>query len=530
MDAFLKDGHPVLRFVPGPLSLAAAGDVLWAAGGGRGEAALLRFTREGWRATPVDAHGLRAVLPLSETEAVLVGESGFVALVDGDEVTEIETDTSGCLYSVARAGDGALWISGDDGYLARLDVDEEEVRSVSSPGTERILQLVPAGPAGDLLLATATELVRRRADGTNEVMLRAIAPLTDAAFAPDGTLVVSGDGGQLYIARPSGVLQPCAGVPALDVERLLFDPRRDAFVAVGDRGWVGQVSRDGEVRELTSAAPARRLTSLVAWRDGVVYAGWEQQGPPYVFRGALYFDGPVELAPQKIAPLPLQAFGPPRTRTVGFARARVPAEPIILPIEEAKRRLPNVNWPDTVCKLVRFFDGDVHVRDTEALFASTEEFGYCVAIRGDLIVDGFLNAVAGEEGHDSVLIVQGDAWAESARFCLGIKASIVGTLEVATVVICDMGDDGGTLSAGKIRAQVLSYATYFPRPDAVIDAFCIGNIYGETSFDPDRAAEVFIPEVLEDGRLDEVAAMKRLKRGERVLREMSRDAAFDRGP
>jgi hypothetical protein len=394
------------------------------------------------------------------------------------------------------------------------------VKPVRRVGSDRILRVVPAGPAGhDVLLATATELVRRDAKGTTETLLRASAPLTDAAFAPDGTLLVSGDGGQLYIARPSGALQPCARVPALDIERLLFDPRRDAFIAVGDRGWVGQVSRDGEVRELASAVPARRLTSLVAWRDGIVYAGWEQQGPPYVFRGALYFDGPAAQVPRAVAALPLQAFGPPRTRTVGLSRAPVPADPIIVPLEEAKRRLPDVMWPETALKLVRFYDGDVHVRDTEALFALTELVGYCVVIRGNLIVDGFLDAAAGEDGYDSVLVVQGDVWAESARFCLGIKASIAGTLEVATAVLCDMGDDGGTLWAGAIRAQVLSYATYFPRPDAVIDAFCIGDVYGEASFDPDRAAEVFVPEVLEDGRLDEAAAAKRMERGERVLRE-----------
>jgi hypothetical protein len=137
----------------------------------------------------------------------------------------------------------------------------------------------------------------------------------------------------------------------------------------------------------------------------------------------------------------------------------------------------------------------------------------------DLIVDGPLDATPGGDGYGSVLVVQGDAWAQAALFRYGIVASFSGTLEVATVVLCDHGDDGGMLWAGAIRAQVLAYSLYFPKPECPIDAFCIGDVYGEASFPPERAEEVFIAEVLERGGFDEHRIAERLRKGQPVLRE-----------
>jgi hypothetical protein len=82
VDAFLRDGHPLLGSVPGPLALATRDGIIWAVGGGRGGSKMLRFDAEGWRAWPVDANGLRAVLPLGGQAAAIAGEYGFLAIVD----------------------------------------------------------------------------------------------------------------------------------------------------------------------------------------------------------------------------------------------------------------------------------------------------------------------------------------------------------------------------------------------------------------------------------------------------------------
>ena len=63
--------------------------MIWAAGGGRGASALLRFDAEGWRARPVDANGLRAVLPLGGEAVVVAGEYGYLAIVDGEDVRPV---------------------------------------------------------------------------------------------------------------------------------------------------------------------------------------------------------------------------------------------------------------------------------------------------------------------------------------------------------------------------------------------------------------------------------------------------------
>ena len=517
MDAFLTDGHPLLGLLPGPLALASRDGVIWAAGGGRGQSALLRFDAEGWRARSIDAHGLRAVVPL-DGQQVIAGEYGYLAIASDEDVRLVETHTSGCLFGLTEVGE-LIWVTGDGGFVATLDPRTSELRT-QPRFTSQTVAGVTLAPGGELVFLAGDQLMRRRADGPLDPALAGRAPLTDAACAPDGTLAVSGDGGQLYLAAPGGELAPCRGVPHLDLECLRYDPRRDGFLVAGERGFVGVLSRDGELRALPAASPPYRLTSILPWGDGHLYAGWTQQGPPYQLRGALYFDGAD--APSRVHRAPRQDFGPPRARTVGYSgRPALPVEAgELVSFSEAQRRMPDVEWPDDGrFDQVRFYDGDVHVASTEALLPADEPGDYAVAIRGDLIVDGLLDATAGGDGYGSWLMVQGDVWALAAIFRYAIAASVSGTLEVATVVMCDRGDDGGVLTARLIRAQVLSYSVYFPLPEAEIDAFCIGDVYGDTSFPPERASEVFIPDVIKDGELEENTAQDWLRKGRPILRD-----------
>jgi hypothetical protein len=526
MEAFLQDGDPGLGSVPGPLALASRDGVIWAAGGGRGYSALLRFDAEGWRATPLDAQGLRAVLPLGGEAVVVAGEYGYLAVIDGGDVRPVPTPTRACLHGLAQAGE-LIWVTGGAGFVATLDpyTGELNPQPQFASSFETVIRVVPA-PGGDLLFITDRQLVRRGADGTVEPVLTSEGtPLTDAAYAPDGRLAVTGDQGQLFLAAPGGSLAPCHGAPSLDLECVRYDPRRDGFLVAGERGFTGVLGRDGELQALPAAAPPYRLSSILPWGEGHLYAGWIQQGPPYQFRGALYFD--ADDAPSKLYLAPRQDFGPPRMRTVGYSGRPVLTadDGVVIPVDEARRRMPGVEWPDfPEFDEVRFYDGDVHVTDTEALFdisvLNIEDgpAGFGVAISGDLIVDGALNATAGGDGYGSLLVVQGDVWAQAALFRYAIGVCVGGTLEVATVVLCDHGDDGGSLSAKAIRAQVVAYSSYFPLPEAEIDAFCIGDVYGDASFPPGRANEVFVLDVLEDGWLDVYTAGAWLREGRPILR------------
>ncbi|NUS93107.1 MAG: hypothetical protein HOQ36_11985 [Nocardia sp.] len=519
MEAFLKDGDPVLGSVPGPLALASRGSVLWAAGGGRGESALSRFDADGWRLWPVDANGLRSVSPIDDRTVVVAGEHGYLAIVTGTDIRCIETYCDGCLYALTRVGE-LIWVTGDDGFAATLDPDTGELRAQPQFTSERIVRVVVA-PGGELVFVAGHTLLWRFADGTVDTRFTGRAPLTDAAFAPDGSLAVTGDAGQLYLAAPGAAPVPCDG-PALDLECLRHDSRRDGFLVTGADGFVGVLGRDGTLRALPAAVPPYRLTGILPWADGHLYAGWTQQGPPYRLRGALYFDGSGDSAPSAVFRSPRQDFGPPRVRTVG--RDDRPTLAVdaweSIPLGEAERRLPDIAWPDCPFDTVRFYDGDLRVPDTAVLLADHDESGYAVAIRGDLIVDGTLDATAGGDGYGSLLVVRGDVWAHAAMFRYGIAASIGGALEVATVVMCDHGDDGGTLWAREIRAQVLAYSLYFPLPDAEIDAFRIGDVYGDTSFPPARGNEVFVGGVLADGVLDENTAANWLREGRPILRDV----------
>lgn len=514
MRVLFREHHLVLGIVPGPARLAQRDGVIWLAGGGRGESAVLRFADGSWRALRIAANGLRAVLPIDARTAVICGEHGYLATVRGDEVAVVDTDTDGCLYALASDGDGAIWVGGDDGWLARTRLGDHAAACVDRGGP-RLLRLA-IGPDGALRIATSIGLLRRW-NGATVTELEATAPLTDLAFAPDGTLAVSGDGGQLFLARAGAALTPCAGAPAIDLEAIAFDPRIDAFVVVGERGWIGVLHRDGTVAHRADVKPPFRLSSALPLDDGTLYAGWAEQGPPYRMRGAVYFDGIT--APEAVAPPTKQVLPRPRVRTFAMVGPALSAgDGIDLSLDEAKARLPRVSWPDTDCARVRFYDGDVRVADTTALLDDNNPGGYCVAIRGNLVVDGVLDAAAGGDGYDSVLAVEGNAWAHAAVFRSGIKASFSGALEVASVVICSHGDNGGTLWAEAIRAQVIHYSLYFPKPDAALDAFCIGDVYGETSFDPGRAGEVFIAEVLDEGTLDEIGAAALLREGRSILR------------
>jgi hypothetical protein len=127
MHELFRDEHPWLGVIPGPLGFGAFEDALWIAGGGRGESAVFRYARDeragavGWQRCQVDAHGLRAILPIARDRAIVVGERGYYARVDVDgEVLDVATGTTACLFSLARDGLDTILAGGDGGVLLAI--------------------------------------------------------------------------------------------------------------------------------------------------------------------------------------------------------------------------------------------------------------------------------------------------------------------------------------------------------------------------------------------------------------------------
>jgi len=507
MKPIFVDTDPTLGHVPGPLAIAVDGERIWLAGGGRGESAVLCFD-EAWESMPgVSAGGLRAVLSLGD-RAVVCGERGYLAFVDPTGVELLDSGTQGCLYALVRDAAGDIWIGGDDGFLGRLRDRRIERMPCALPG--RLLRL--AVLEGELWIGTSHGL----ACG-DRIELATTTAITGVAMAPDGTFAVTADGGGLWLA--DGAEFRRIEAPAIDLESIVYDPAHDRFVVGGQDGYLATLALDGTLVALPALSPAYRIAALAPYRGDMLAGGWRQTGAPYRFVGALYYDGTEALdvvdLPPRYAGIP-----PRRTRSFEIARSLTLADAQDLSLAEAQAKLTALPWPDTTqLERCRFFDGDLHVATTRELLAETERRGFCVAITGNLIVDGALAATAGGDGYDSVLMVGGNVWAEAAIFRYGIQCVIGGDLEVATVIVCSRGDDGGYVAATRVRAQVVAYALYFSPPEDA-DALMIGNVYGEQhGFAPSRSAEVFVPGVLEEGVFDDDLLGTWLAEGKPVIRE-----------
>ena len=78
------------------------------------------------RPTPRD-QGLRDVLAVGDC-LWTCGEVGQLAVSrdHGATWTSLDTGTNGCLHALALAGDGAVWVVGDQGFAARVRGDQVE--------------------------------------------------------------------------------------------------------------------------------------------------------------------------------------------------------------------------------------------------------------------------------------------------------------------------------------------------------------------------------------------------------------------
>ena len=132
------------------------------------------------RATPRDL-GLRDVL-IAGREVWVCGEFGQLAVSRDHGATwqVIDVGTTGCLFGIARASDGAVWVVGEEGFAARV-VGDAIAWSGSTLATTASLSAVYAVKDEVVVLGFDGRLRRWRAGGVTEIATGSDRPLTALA-------------------------------------------------------------------------------------------------------------------------------------------------------------------------------------------------------------------------------------------------------------------------------------------------------------------------------------------------------------
>ncbi len=253
------------------------GNVVWATGGSWGSP--LVMTSDGGRKfrtrKPPEASGLRDVLPLGESHALVVGESGALfETKDKETWSKIETGTSVCLFAIERAH-GSIWISGEAGFvLCSADGTAwRKPRLGEVPKSlGRIQRLTNTFGALWLLGYDGRLAFLRSADGDPKLApLEAGKPLTGIAFSPRGVGVVVGDGGTVFRSTNKGQAWTAieSGVEE-DIEDVAWHDGR--FVAVGAEGML-LVSEDGEKFSKVDTNRDEHLWAVTSDGAGVLIGG-----------------------------------------------------------------------------------------------------------------------------------------------------------------------------------------------------------------------------------------------------------------
>ncbi len=194
------------------------------------------------RTTP-HPHGLRAVFV--GTDAVWTcGEGGLLAVSrdHGGSWTALATGTTGGLYGLACAPDGAVWVVGEAGFAGRLARGAEVVERIAL-GTTARLTAVHAAKTEVVILGGDGKLRRWREGAVTEVATGSDRAVTGLAITR-GSWIVVGDGG--FIGRsPDGAWWSRVKVEAAVGADLaaLTALAGGELVAAGARGTI-LVSRD----------------------------------------------------------------------------------------------------------------------------------------------------------------------------------------------------------------------------------------------------------------------------------------------
>lgn len=225
-------------------AFAISGEQIVAAGGSTAVPTVLLSSnaRDFTRVQPPRELGLRDVV-LAGDAVWTCGEYGQLAWSRdrGTSWRIVETGTDVCLFALAVAEDGALWVVGDRGYAARVVGDRPERIEL---GTGARLAAVYA--LGDRMLVLCGDGVLRAWRHGDVGVIATGATRLVSAFARTrrGTWIVVGDGG--FIARSPDGTWFARGASGVDVDLEAIGVLDDGrVVVVGDRGLVLVSSDDG---------------------------------------------------------------------------------------------------------------------------------------------------------------------------------------------------------------------------------------------------------------------------------------------
>lgn len=225
------------------------------------------------RSTP--EYGLRGSAAFDDGVFV-VGEFGTMLHSSnaGEEWVEGSDDHSGCLYSAVQVGD-QLYASGDNGLLLRMELGSWGTPTVVETGCEcRLLRVAHIN--GALYLLGGDGSLRRRSaeGGAFEVVFEGSAPLTGLVATSKGTLMLSGDGGQLYRATNAAAFEAIETGVHEDFEGVHVWGER--VLAHGGGGTLLISDDDGvsfSALKVPDGIGSRTLWCTAAFGEGVVIGG-----------------------------------------------------------------------------------------------------------------------------------------------------------------------------------------------------------------------------------------------------------------
>lgn len=219
--------------------------------------------------TPRDL-GLRDILAVGDALWVC-GEYGQLACSrdSGRTWKQLDTGTDACLFALALAPDGAVWVVGDQGYAGRVLGERTSLLDLGTTARLASVHVVN----GDIVVLGGDGNVYRWRDGAvTKAATGATRPLTSLVVTKLGTWVLAGDGG--FIARsPDGqwFTRVKSGVDVdLEAVGTVADGR---LVAVGDRGTVLVSADDGRTWRPLETKLTSHLWSIERFGGGIVVGG-----------------------------------------------------------------------------------------------------------------------------------------------------------------------------------------------------------------------------------------------------------------
>jgi hypothetical protein len=243
---------------------------------------------------PLSAHSLPGVVPLRPA-ALAVGPNGNVYMVDRGRNEVLERLPDGRFVVVA--GDGRAGFSGDGGPATRAELNYPGgivfgpggVLYVADTDNNRVREILPDGE-----IRTVVGDGRGGWAASGELALRAsVAQPAAVAIGPTGRLVVAaedevvelGADGRLVrlagIAGPSGAGDQGLGGPALHAAvggaaDIAFDRAGSLFIACLNIKWLGEVTPQGRLVEVSDAFYPRGYGLVVKAPAGTVFAANNQ--------------------------------------------------------------------------------------------------------------------------------------------------------------------------------------------------------------------------------------------------------------